>query len=348
MTSPARPESPGDGLSGEGQPQSGPSRPRFPFLDPFVLALGAVVLLAFLLPARGGVAAVLTRSVDGAIAWLFFLYGVRLPTREALAAVKNYRLQSSVLAVTYVLFPIFGALAWWACTPLLATELRSGLLFFTLVPSTVQSSVAFTSIARGNVAGALCAATLSNLIGVFATPLLVSLLLGGGGGVQLSSIGSIALLLVAPFFLGQLCRPWLLGWLQRNARLLSLSDRAAILLVVYVAFARAVSERGFSVVSATDLLGVLGACACLLGLLLWSTSRLGRALGFERADRIVLLFCGSKKSLASGLPIATLLLPSVSAGLLVLPLMVYHQLQLVVCSVLAQRFGRQAEAARGG
>lgn len=316
------------------------------FFDPFVAALFGTVIVASLWPAPPAAAQGLSRLTQLAIGWLFFLYGVRLPTREALAAVRNWRLQISVLGVTYVLFPALGLVSSLLPEWLLAPQVARGLLYMSLVPSTVQSSIAFTSIAGGNVAGALCAASLSNLLGVLFTPLLAALLLGAAMGLSTESIGAIAGQLVAPFVAGQLCRRWLASWLMRNRRLLSMTDRAAILLVVYVAFSRGVSEGLWSLLAWRDLLVLLGICAVVLTLVFSLTTLIGRALRFSAGDRITLMMCGSKKSLATGLPMAAILLPGASVGLLVLPLMVYHQLQLLVASILAQWLGKKAPPAR--
>lgn len=312
-----------------------------------MLALFGTVLLASLFPAGGALAEVLSGGVVLAIGWLFFLYGVRLPTGEALAAVRSWRLQLSVLVMTYAVFPMLGLLTSQLTSGLLSPELARGFLFLGLLPSTVQSSIAFTSIARGNVAGALCAASLSNLLGVLLTPLLVAALLGGAVGFSPDAIAKVAGQLALPFVAGQVSRRWLMGWLARRERLLSGTDRVAILFVVYVAFARGVNEGIWSLLAWPDLLLLGGVAAALLGAMLLTTALAGRWLAFPRADRIVLLMCGSKKSLASGLPMATVLLPTAHLGLLILPLMIYHQLQLVVCSVLAQRLGRRIDEEQG-
>lgn len=312
-----------------------------------MLALFGTVLLASLFPAGGALAEVLSGGVVLAIGWLFFLYGVRLPTGEALAAVRSWRLQLSVLVMTYAVFPMLGLLTSQLTSGLLSPELARGFLFLGLLPSTVQSSIAFTSIARGNVAGALCAASLSNLLGVLLTPLLVAALLGGAVGFSPDAIAKVAGQLALPFVAGQVSRRWLMGWLARRERLLSGTDRVAILFVVYVAFARGGNEGIWSLLAWPDLLLLGGVAAALLGAMLLTTALAGRWLAFPRADRIVLLMCGSKKSLASGLPMATVLLPTAHLGLLILPLMIYHQLQLVVCSVLAQRLGRRIDEEQG-
>jgi sodium/bile acid cotransporter 7 len=220
-------------------------------------------------------------------------------------------------------------------------------LFLCALPSTVQSSIAFTSIARGNVAAAVAAASVSNLAGVFLTPLLAALLLATHGGMASPwrAIGDILLLLLAPFVLGHLLRPWLARWVQRRARLLSLTDRGTILLVVFGAFSHAAIEGLWAQVPGRTLLGLLAVACALLALvmgLIWIAS--GR-LGFNRADRITILFCGSKKSLATGVPMANILFAGqTTLGMIVLPIMLFHQIQLMVCAVLAQRFAQHAPA----
>lgn len=150
-------------------------------IDPYILLLLGTVGLAALLPARGTGADVASGASTGAIAFLFFLYGARLSTREAMDGVRHWRLHVTVLACTFVVFPLLG-LASRGLVPVFLTDpLYQGLLFLTLVPSTIQSSIAFTSIARGNVPAAICAGSFSSLVGIVVTPLLAAALLGGGG-----------------------------------------------------------------------------------------------------------------------------------------------------------------------
>jgi sodium/bile acid cotransporter 7 len=301
------------------------------------------VLLASFLPARGDVADALGVVVVVAVGWLFFLYGVRLPTSDAVAAVRDWKLHSSVLGVTFVVFPLLGLATQLLAPAVISVDLARGLLFLTLLPSTVQASIAFTSIARGNVAGAVVAASFSNLAGVVVTPLLVALLLGGTVGFSADSIGKIGLQLLAPFVAGQLLRRWLAPWVLRHKRLTTITDRGSILLVVYSAFSHGVVDGIWTSVSLGSVVALVVISGAMLATVLGLTTLLGKRLGFARPDRVVLLMCGSKKSLATGVPIATVLLPAATLGYMVLPLMIFHQLQLVVCSVIARRMGEQAE-----
>ncbi|WP_406737501.1 bile acid:sodium symporter [Streptomyces sp. NBC_00853] len=315
-------------------------RPHLPDrlpLDPYVLALLAAVGLAALLPARGPAATAADLASTSAVALLFFLYGARLSTREALDGLRHWRLHLTVLACTFVLFPLLGLAARGLVPGLLTAPLYDGLLFLCLVPSTVQSSIAFTSIARGNVPAAICAGSFSSLAGIVLTPLLAAALLGGGaGGFSLDSLLKITLQLLLPFLLGQALRPRVGGFLVRHRQVLGYVDRGSILLVVYAAFSAGVVAGIWHRVSLPRLAALLLVEAVLLAVMLLATWYGAARLGFGRADRIAIQFAGSKKSLAAGLPMASVLFGA-HAALAVLPLMLFHQMQLMVCAVIARR-----------
>jgi sodium/bile acid cotransporter 7 len=320
---------------------------RIPFLrraDPFILALLCAVGLATILPPSGGSAVVVDHATTIAVGVLFFLYGTRLSTREALEGAKQWRLHGSVLLVTFVAFPILGIAAHLLVPSVLTPDLYHGLLFLALLPSTVQSSVAFTSIAQGNTAAAICSASFSNVIGVLLTPLLAGLLLATDGGFSVHTLLETAELLLAPFVAGQLLRRWLSPFLTRHKAIFSKVDRGSILLVVYGAFGKGMEQGIWHQVSVGHLLALAVVELALLAIVLGLTHQLGHRLGFAREDRIVLLFCGSKKSLASGLPMATVLFPASTLGLIVLPVMLFHQAQLIACAWLARRYAATAPA----
>ncbi|WP_051943707.1 bile acid:sodium symporter family protein [Streptacidiphilus rugosus] len=310
-------------------------------VDPFLLAILATVGLAALFPAEGGGAHAVSVATRVAIGLLFFLYGARLSPKAALDGARQWRLHLAVLLATFALFPLLGVLAQWLTTPLLGASLAKGVLFLTLLPSTVQSSIAFTSIAGGNVAAAVCAASFSSLVGIALTPLLTAWLMGGSAHVDAGSALDLVLQLLLPFLLGQLSRRWIAGWTTRHRPALSLVDRGSILLVVYGAFSEGMVDGVWSALSPARLAVLLGTCVALLFAVLGITATAGRRLGFRRADRIVLIFCGSKKSLATGLPMAAVLFPPASVSLLVLPLMLFHQIQLMACTVIARRMAPQ-------
>ncbi|MFF3909853.1 bile acid:sodium symporter family protein [Streptomyces sp. NPDC001848] len=306
-------------------------------VDPYILLLLGTVGLAALVPARGTAASVTSGAATAAIAFLFFLYGARLSTREAVEGLRHWRLHVTVLACTFVVFPLLGLAARGLVPVFLTHNLYTGLLFLTLVPSTIQSSIAFTSIARGNVAAAICAGSFSSLVGVVVTPVLAAALLGNsGGGFSADSLVKIVLQLLVPFLAGQVLRRWIGGFVTRHKKALGLVDRGSILLVVYTAFSEGMVRGIWHQVSPLRLGGLLVVEAALLAVMLVLTWYGGRALGFGREDRIAIQFAGSKKSLASGLPMASVLFGA-QASLAVLPLMLFHQMQLMVCAVIAKR-----------
>ncbi|MEU1851352.1 bile acid:sodium symporter family protein [Streptomyces sp. NPDC019990] len=306
-------------------------------IDPYLLLLLATVGVAALFPARQTAADVASGASTAAIAFLFFLYGARLSTREALDGLRHWRLHLTVLACTFVAFPLLGLAARGLVPVILTDPLHQGLLFLTLVPSTVQSSIALTSTARGNVPAAICAGSFSSLVGIAATPLLAAWLIGGdGGGFSADSLLDIVLRLLVPFLAGQLLRRWIGGFVTRHKKVLGLADRGSILLVVYTAFSQGVVQGVWHQVSPLRLGGLVVVEAVVLTVMLLLTWYGGKALGFGREDRITLQFAGSKKSLASGLPMASVLFGA-HAALAVLPLMLFHQMQLMVCAVIAGR-----------
>ncbi|WP_437097193.1 bile acid:sodium symporter family protein [Streptomyces sp. enrichment culture] len=317
-------------------------------IDPYILLLLGTVGLAALLPVRGTGADIASGASTAAIAFLFFLYGARLSTREALDGLKHWRLHVTVLACTFVVFPVLGLAARGLVPVLLTDPLYQGLLFLTLVPSTIQSSIAFTSIARGNVPAAICAGSFSSLVGIVVTPLLAATLLGGGaGGFSADSVLKIVSQLLVPFVAGQALRRWIGSFVARHRKVLGLVDRGSILLVVYTAFSQGMVQGIWGRVSPARLGGLLAVEAVLLAVMLLLTWYGAKALRFGREDRIAIQFAGSKKSLAAGLPMASVLFGA-QASLAVLPLMLFHQMQLMVCAVIARRRSHDPVEEAGG
>ncbi|MDD9208078.1 bile acid:sodium symporter [Georgenia sp. 10Sc9-8] len=313
------------------------------WIDPFVVALLAALAVGLLVPVPDGVRAVLDRAGDVAVTVLFLVYGMRLSTTEVLAGLRNVRLQGSILAATYLLFPALGLLLHTVAVPVLGEALATGMLYLALLPSTVQSSVAFTSLARGNVAGAICAATVSNVVGMVLTPLLVLLVMDRSGAAGAGGLGDVLLRLLLPFTVGQLLQPWVGSWV-RARRWLTLSvDRGTILLVVFGAVTAATASGVWDSVTWTMVLALLAISGALLAAMLSATWWGGAALRLDVPDRIALLMCGSKKSLATGLPMAAVLFPAATAATVAVPVIIFHQLQLVVAAVLARRLGARQD-----
>jgi sodium/bile acid cotransporter 7 len=312
-------------------------------IDRYLLLILATVVAASVAPARGHGAHVAGWVTSFAIGLVFFLHGARLSREAVIGGLTHWRLHAVVFTSTFVLFPLLclglTALPDWI-TP---RAFRDGLIFLGCLPSTIQSSIGFTVIAHGDVAAAVASASASNLLGMGLTPALTGLLLHARGGISANQAWSIVLQLLAPFAAGQALRLWIGAWVTRRARFLSMIDRGSILLVVYTAFSGAVVEGVWSKVSALDLARLLVLCGALLGAVLWITAHVARALGFSKDEEIAIVFCGSKKSLASGAPMAGVLFPPAQAGIVLLPLMIFHQIQLMACAVIAQRYAKRLQ-----
>ena len=310
-------------------------------LDPFLLALIATVLLATFLPCSGSFATIMAWITNAGIVLLFFLHGARLSRQAILAGIGAWKIHILALATTFMVFPAIGLGLRAASHGWLNPAIADGLLFLCLLPSTVQSSIAFTSIARGNVPAAVCSASASNVLGIFVTPVLTGLFLmtGSRGGFSLDSLLSIVLQLLLPFVLGHLSRPLTGAFIGRHKAILGKVDRTTILLVVYTAFSAAVIEGLWQRYSVADLGWVFVLNALILALVLSFTRWAAQRAGLSKADEIAVVFCGSKKSLASGVPMASVLFPTALLGPMILPLMLFHQMQLMACAVIAQRYG---------
>ncbi|RQO82255.1 bile acid:sodium symporter family protein [Acidovorax sp. FJL06] len=326
------------------------ARSRF-LPDNFTLALLGTVALASVLPASGAAARLLESITVAAVALLFFLHGAKLSRDAIVAGLSHWRLHLVVVGTTFVLFPLLGWLLKPVLLPLVTPGLYTGVLYLCVLPATVQSAIAFTAVARGNMPAAICSASASTLLGIVITPLLVGLLLpeaqaqaAAAPQGALANIGRIMLQLLVPFVAGHLLRPWIGGFVRRRAAALRYVDQGSILLVVYTAFSAAVVQGLWRQLPLPALLGLVAVCAVLLALALGVTTWAARHMGFSTEDEITLVFCGSKKSLASGVPMAKVLFASHAVGAIVLPIMVFHQMQLMVCAVLAQRYARRNQS----
>jgi sodium/bile acid cotransporter 7 len=311
--------------------------------DRFTQCLIATVIIASLLPAHGKGIPFFNGLTNLAVGLLFFLHGARLSRDAIVKGITHWRLHGLIFSVTFILFPLLGLAFKPVLEPLVTPELYLGILFLCCLPATVQSAIAFTSMARGNVPAAVCSASASSLLGIFITPLAVGLVVANAGSAPVSfdAVGKIMLQLLLPFVLGQIMRRWIGAWVHKRKAILKFVDQGSILLVVYTAFSEAVNEGLWHNTPIPALLGLIVCCAVILVCALIATTLLGRIMGFNMPDRITLLFCGSKKSLASGIPMAQVLFAGHAVGAIVLPLMLFHQLQLMVCAVLASKFAQR-------
>ncbi|MEJ6009299.1 bile acid:sodium symporter family protein [Novosphingobium aquae] len=311
--------------------------------DGFLIAIAAAVALAFAAPTIGASDGQLAMGMvtNLGVALVFFLHGAAVSPASMRSAATNWRLHALVQACTFALFPLIGLGVWHALEGVLGPELRLGFFFLCVTSSTISSSVAMTALARGNVAAAIFNATLSGLLGMVLTPLLLALVVAGGAQVTpvASQIGGIFARLLLPFVLGQLCRGFIGSALDRHKAIVGKADRAVIVLIVYVAFCDAALAGLWGRDHALAILFMTVLCSALLAVALIVTTLASRAMGLSTEDEIAAVFCGSKKSLANGAPIGKVIFgASPALGLILIPLLLYHQIQLVVCAVLARRY----------
>ncbi len=317
---------------------------KFLALDRFTILLFVMVVLASLLPISGKAADVFSVVTTVAIAILFFLHGAKLSRQAVIDGILHWKLHVLVFTFTFALFPILGLMAKPILLPLLGKELYWGFLFMCFLPSTVQSSIAFTSVAKGNVAAAVCSASFSNLIGMFITPILVAFFILGQSEHDFnptSAIVKITLLLLVPFILGQVLRPYVFPYMQKFPSLVKSFDQGSILMVVYGAFSGAVVAGLWHQVSGMTLFYLTLACSVLLTIIMLLGFYIPKWLGFNIPDQRAIFFCSSKKTLASGVPMAQILFIGQPLGMIVLPIMIFHQIQLMVCGILANYWSKQ-------
>jgi sodium/bile acid cotransporter 7 len=317
--------------------------------DWFLCGMLLATLLAYFFPRFGATGGAMHAEwvVNIGIFVVFFLHGVNLSGEQIRHGLKNIRLHLMVQGFTFGVFPLIWLLGNWSLGSHVPSLLMLGFFYLCALPSTISSSVALTGSAGGNVPAAILNASLSSVLGIFLTPLLVSLVVGSGaGGIDLgSTLLDLCLMLLLPLVLGQFLRRWLAGFFARYKRYTSIIDKLVILLLVYAAFCNSMisgiwQQQGHAVL----LSAVLGS-AVLLAVILWMTTRTARALRFNNADEIAAVFCASKKSLAAGVPMAALIFGNnPGLGLILLPIMIYHPLQLIVCSILAERYASRQRA----
>ncbi len=308
-----------------------------------VRLLALAILLAFILPVQGEWRSVAQLVSNAAVFLLFFLNGLRLPRHEVIAGLTNHRLLYPLVAWCFGAMTLAGWAVWQLGTGWMPPLLALGFLYLGCLPSTVQSATAYSSLAGGNVASSVVAAALLNVVGVFVTAPLFSWIAGGEGGeLHADGLVKVATILLLPFMLGQIAQGWLGGWVRAHRQLATWFDRTSIAIAVYVAFSGAVEQRFWSRVDSPGWLWLAGGTAVLLVFAHGGAWLLGGALRLDRANRITMLFAGAQKSIAMGAPLASVLFPPAVAGVVLLPVLLYHLVQLVVAAPLAQRLASAA------
>lgn len=303
-----------------------------------VLAIG----LAFVLPVQGNLRSLAQFIANAAVFLLFLLNGLRLPRHEVWAGMGNHRLLWPLVAWVFGGMALAGWLVWQLGQGMMPPLLALGFLYLGCLPSTVQSATAYSSLAGGNVASSVVAAALLNILGVFVTAPLFSLLAGSHGSAPLhaESLVKVVTILLVPFLVGQALQGRYGGWIRDHRALAATMDRGSIAIAVYVAFSGAVAQRFWQGVDANGWIWLAGGTAVLLAVGHLGAWSLGGLAGLDSANRRTMLFAGAQKSIAMGAPLATVLFRPDQAGIVLLPILLYHLAQLVLAAPLAARLNR--------
>lgn len=312
-------------------------------IDSFVLGIIAVVVFAYFFPQlQNQLPLDLIGSIG--VALIFFFYGLKLSPEKIKSGLKNWKLHLLVQSSTFLLFPLIVLLFY----PLVQTEeweqLWLSFLFLAALPSTVSSSVVMVSMAKGNIPAAIFNASISGLIGILVTPLWMGLFLKNAADDF--SLGSIYLKLITeiliPICLGLLLQRFWGIYTQRYSHQLVLFDRAVILLIIYKSFAESFQEGIFHSVSVTDLVIILILILLLFFLIYSLIGIISKRMGFNYEDQITAQFCGTKKSVVHGAVFAKILFPAAfPIGIVLLPLMLFHAIQIFIISIIAGKLSRR-------
>lgn len=318
-------------------------------LDWFLFALLGMIGLAYVFPQPGNYDGVISlgKLTGYGVSVIFFFYGLKLSPEKLKAGLKNWKLHIVIHTTTFILFPALIYTTRYFFPDADSNLLWLGVFFVASLPSTVSSSVVMVSIAGGNIPAAIFNASISSLIGVFLTPLWMGLVMS-----NISSdfnMGDIILKLtiqvIVPVVLGILLHKRFGGFADKHRMTLRYFDQIIILLIIYNAFCHSFTMHLFDAYSATDLLLLGGSMLTLFFTVYSIVHVVSKVLGFNREDTITAQFCGSKKSLVHGTVMSKVLFPDASiTGIILLPVMMYHALQLLVASIIAQSMARKAEA----
>ena len=309
-------------------------------LDPFLILMIAAVVLATLFPATGNAADVVSTLGTIGVALLFFGHGAALSHKAIVSGLKQWQLHGFIFATTFIVFPLIVQPLRLVPESILPSDLVLGFIYLGVLPSAISSSIAYTAMARGNVPAAVCNSAGSNVFGLLLTPLLMTIFMRSSGSIDLGqALRDVVIELLLPFGLGQACHRWLGSFLSTRKHWLENYDQSVIVLIIYSAFSQSVTAGLWQVLPPSGLIMAIVLCVVLLAGVIGFTMLGSRWLGFTREDEIAAVFCGSKKSLASGLPLAQVLFAGLPGfGMIVLPIMLYNQIQILVGAVLARRY----------
>ncbi len=312
----------------------------------FILCLPLSIALAWVVPEAGAAGGWLRSEITTkvGVALIFLGQGLTLPSSALKEGASQWRLHLLVQSFTFLLFPLIGMALDGLVGRHLPPDLRLGFLFLCVLPSTISTSVVLTSLAGGNTVGAIFNAALSNIIGVFITPVWVAWLMKSGGQAQPLGdvVKEIVVLLLLPLAAGQVIRMFAKVWADRNKKRIGHAASVLILILVFAAFCNSVKARFWSQQSTGVLLAALAGVVLVFIIAVALIEGLSRLIKLNRADRITATFCAPQKTIASGIPLAKAIFGAhPGLGLILLPILFYHPLQLIVCGMMADRLARQ-------
>lgn len=315
-------------------------------LNGFFLGLVAVVVLAFYFPEWGSVDSVLPLSeiAQYGVSIIFFFYGLKLSPEKLKAGLFNWRLHLLIQSSTFILFPLIIILIHTFWGTIGDDLLWLGVFYVAALPSTVSSSVVMVSIAGGNMPAAIFNASISSILGVFVTPVWMALFMDDmHTDIDTTEvIIKLCFQVLVPVIVGLLLHRWLGRFTERYKNALRLFDQTIILLIVFTSFCESVSGDMFVGFSIIEILLISVAMLILFLSMFGIMYVLSILLKLNREDRIAVLFCGSKKSLVQGAVMGKALFPDpVMLGVVLLPLMLYHALQLIVSGMIAEGMSKK-------
>lgn len=311
-------------------------------LDWFLGAIIVMVILAYYFPFIGLIQEPISLEeiANYGVSGIFFFYGLKLSTDKLKQGLSNWKMHIVIQTTTFVLFPLIVLLV----KPLFREDNQNlwlGLFYLAALPSTVSSSVVMVSIANGNIPAAIFNASISSLVGLFMTPLWVGFFIVADTGNfdAWSIIGKLCLQVLLPLIIGMLLNRRL-GWFaDKYKTTLKTFDQSVILIIIYTSFCKSFTLNLFKDLSFLELILLMAGLLGLFFAVILITNTISKMLGFSKADNITVMFCGSKKSLVHGTVMSKVLFTQSSiVGIILLPLMIYHALQLIAASIMAQKF----------
>src|SRR5690606_19245409 len=281
--------------------------------------------------------------IDIGIGLIFFFYGLKLAPAELKAGFFNYRSHLLIQSVTFLLFPLLTLIFIPIFEEGTGSDIWIAIFFLGVLPSTVSSSVVMVAIAKGNLPTAIFNASISGLIGIMATPLWLSLFMLKTGEFSITAIISKLLLqIVLPLILGLLLQRFLGNFARANSKKLSLFDKAVIVLIVFSSFSTSFASNLFATIDPLSLVKLSVIVVILFFAVYAFTGYVCKLFNFNLQDTITVKFAGTKKSLVHGSVMAKIIFgSSASLGLFLLPIMLYHILQLLVIAVFAENYRKK-------